>query len=68
MAKAAPKDLITIPRSVWETAETKEDIEDWLQAHNPKLLADLRRIRRDEDLAGKGKSLEDIARQWSINL
>jgi hypothetical protein len=68
MRKVSPKDVIEIPRSVWETAETKEDLEDWLLAHNPKMIAELLRIRRKEDLAGKGRSLEDVARRWNIDL
>jgi hypothetical protein len=68
MKKASTKDMVEIPKSVWETAETKEDLEDWLLANNSKLIAELLRIRREEDLAGKGKSLEDVARRWNIDL
>jgi hypothetical protein len=66
MKKTDAKNVIEIPRGVWETAETKEDIEDWLLAHNPKLIRQLRRIRRHEDLAGQGKTLSDVARRWNI--
>ncbi len=68
MGKAAPKHVVEFPRTVWETAETKEDLEDWLLANNPKFIREMRRIRREEDLAGKGKSLEDVARRWNIKL
>lgn len=53
---------------VWESAETKEELEDWLLAQNPKLIRQLRRIRTDEDAAGKGKPLSEVARRWNINL
>ena len=68
MEKTTPRNVIEIPKEVRETAETKEDMEDWLLARNPELLSQLRRIRRDEDLAGKGKALDDVARQWNITL
>lgn len=68
MKKTEAKSVIEIPRAVWETAETKEDIEDWLLAHNPKLIRQLRRIRRQEDLAGRGKTLSEVARRWNIKL
>jgi hypothetical protein len=59
---------LEIPITIWESAETKEELEDWLLSQNPKLLPQLRRIRRQEDLSGKGESLDDVARQWNINL
>lgn len=68
MKKAETKGVIEIPREVWETAETKEDIEDWLLAHNPRLIRQLRRIKRNEDLAGQGKTLDEVARRWNIKL
>ena len=68
MMKAEAKNVIEIPTVVWETAETKEDIEDWLLAHNPKIVLELLRIRRNEDLAGQGKTLTEVARRWNIKL
>jgi hypothetical protein len=65
MAKSAAKEVVEFPMEVWETAETKEDLEDWLLAHNPKIIRQLRRIRRTEDLAGRGKSLGELARRWN---
>ena len=50
MGKTTPRHVIEIPKEVWKTAETKEDMEDWLLARNPELLSQLRRIWRDEDL------------------
>ncbi len=68
MKKAHAKSVIEIPRGVWETAETKEDLEDWLLSNNPKLIRQLRRIRRHEDLTGQGKKLGEVARRWNIKL
>ena len=68
MKQTGIKESIQIPLGVWETAETKEDLEDWLLAHNPRSIRQLRRIRRQEDLAGRGKTLDEVARQWNIKL
>ena len=67
MSKVA-KDVLEIPTPVWDSAETKEELDDWLLAQNPKLIRQLRRIRTDEDAAGKGKPLSEVARRWNINL
>ena len=68
MKKSEARDVIEIPREVWETVETKEDLEDWLLTYNPTLLKQLRGIRRHEDLAGKGNPLAKVARRWNITL
>ena len=66
--KQAAKNVLEIPRGVWETAETKEDIEDWLLTQNPKLIRQLRRIKRHEDLTGLGTTLGEVACRWNITL
>jgi hypothetical protein len=68
MGKPHNGGVLEIPTTIWESAETKEELEDWLLSQNPKLIRQLRRIRRQEDLASKGKSLDEVARQWHINL
>jgi len=68
MNRVTTKNVLEIPTDVWETAETKEELEDWLLAHNPKLVRQLRRIRREEDLAGRGRPLSEVARRWNIAL
>jgi hypothetical protein len=68
MSRAHNTDILEIPTSIWESAETKEELEDWLLSQNPKLINQLLRIRRVEDLTGKGKSLDEIAKQWDISL
>jgi hypothetical protein len=55
---------IEIPESVLISADSLDDLEDWLAAHNPDFIAELRRIRRDEDLAGRGKDLSEILERW----
>lgn len=68
MKRPASKSVLTIPLQVWETAETKEDVEEWLLAHNRKFIREMRRIRREEHLGGKGRPLEDVAKRWNIAL
>lgn len=53
------KDVITIPLSVWKSAETKEDLEDWLLAHNPEFVKRLREAKR-EVKEGKSVSLDEL--------
>ena len=62
MKAASKPTVLEIPTEVWESADTKEEMEDWLLAHNPKLVRQLRHIRRKEDLSGAGKSLSELAR------
>jgi hypothetical protein len=68
MSKAAIKDVLEIPTGVWESADSKEELEDWLLAHNPKAIQKLRQIRDAEDVTGQGKSLSEVARRWNIKL
>ena len=62
------KGMIEIPEAVWDSAETKEEIEDWLLVNNPKVLRQLRHVRTQEDLAGRGTTLSALARKWNIKL
>ncbi len=48
------------------TAQSLDELDDWLAAHDPGLVAQLRRIRQQEDLAGKGKDLRELLRQCPI--
>jgi hypothetical protein len=57
---------IPIPESVLLSAESLDELEDWLSANDPKFVAEMRRIRKDEDLAGKGKDLGEILKRWPI--
>ena len=57
-------EIITIPISVWESAETKEDPEDWLLAHNPEFVKRMLKAR-EEDLKGEVVSLEEVEKKLS---
>jgi hypothetical protein len=45
---------VEIPIPVLSSVETLDELLDWLTAHNPKIVAELREARAD-DLAGKFK-------------
>ncbi len=53
------KDVITIPLSVWESAETKEDLEDWLLAHNPEFVKRMLEAQKEAE-EGKTVSLDEL--------
>ncbi|MDI6733360.1 MAG: hypothetical protein QME51_09790 [Planctomycetota bacterium] len=53
---------IIFPRSIFETAETKEDLEDWLLSQNPDFIKRMRQARQD-DLDGKGISWTKLKRR-----
>ncbi len=55
---------VEIPESVLISAQSLDDLEDWLAAHDPEFLQQIRRIRNDEDLGEKGKDLEEILKRW----
>jgi hypothetical protein len=55
-------DVITFPVSVFETADTKEDLEDWLLSQNPEFLKKMRKARKD-DIEGKGKDWESLKKE-----
>jgi len=57
---------IAIPESVLLSAQSLDDLEDWLAANDPAFLERMRRIRNDEDLADQGKDLEEILERWPI--
>ena len=45
---------VEIPLKVLESVDTLDELEDWLTAHNPRIMRELKQARRD-DLAGKFK-------------
>ena len=53
---------VTFPLSVFETADTKEDLEDWLLSQNPEFIKKMRKARR-EDISGKGESWGSLKRE-----
>ncbi|MBN2245134.1 MAG: hypothetical protein JW755_04745 [Candidatus Aminicenantes bacterium] len=59
------KESITFPITVFETADTKEDLEDWLLSQNPQFIKKMRKARQ-EDLLGKGKRWESLKKELCI--
>lgn len=64
MAQTAKK-IVEFPLPVFETAENKEELEDWLLARDPDFLHEMKRIKENE--SGKGISLSKAAKKWDIN-
>jgi hypothetical protein len=56
---------VTFPLSVFETADTKEDLEDWLLAQNAEFLKRMRKARQD-DLQGRGKEWKSLKKELCI--
>lgn len=56
---------VTFPISVFETADTKEDLEDWLLSQNPDFIKRMRKSRQD-DLQGKGKDWKLLKKELCI--
>ncbi len=46
-----PKDTVEIPLSVLSSVETLDELQDWLTAQHPQIMAELREARQ-EDIAG----------------
>ena len=55
--KKRKSEVITFPVSIFETANTKEDLEDWLLSQNPEFLKRMKKAKKD-DIGGKGKDCE----------
>lgn len=47
-------ETVEIPTTVLSSVETLDELQDWLTAQNPKVIAELREARQ-QDLAGKFK-------------
>ena len=67
MAKtmSSPK-TIDIPTAVLISAQSLDDLEDWLATKNPEFLERIRSIRRDEDLEETGTDLAELIKRWPI--
>jgi hypothetical protein len=57
---------VEIPQSVMISAQSLDDLEDWLASHDPEFLAGVRRIRNEEDVAGQGKDIAEVLKRWPI--
>lgn len=62
--KTTPE-YVFIPVEVFEAAETLEDLEDWLIAHNEELLARLRRAR-EEHRRGDAKAAAEVRKDLGL--
>lgn len=58
-------EMVTFPLSVFETADTKEDLEDWLSAHDPGFIKKMRKAGKD-DVAGIGKDWKSLKKELCI--
>ena len=56
------KETVSFPLSVFETADTKEDLEDWLLSQDSEFIMKMRKSRQD-DLLGKGKSWQVLKKE-----
>ena len=54
------KETVEIPVSVLSSVETLDELQDWLTAQNPQIMAELREARH-QDLAGEFKLWEPLA-------
>ena len=57
---------VAIPQGVLITAQSLDDLEDWIEANDPDFLGEVRRIRKEEDLAGAGKDIAEVLKRWPI--
>jgi hypothetical protein len=55
-------EVITFPVSVFETADTKEDLEDWLLSQNPEFLKRMKKAKKD-DIEGEGKDWKQLNKE-----
>jgi hypothetical protein len=57
---------VEIPQSILVSAQSLDDLDDWLAANDPEFLGEVRRIRNEEDLAGAGKDIVEVLKRWPI--
>jgi hypothetical protein len=57
---------VEIPQSVLVSANSLDDVEDWIAANDPDFVNEVRRIRKEEDLAGAGKHIAEVLKRWPI--
>lgn len=65
LAAKRKSDVVVFPASVFETADTKEDLEDWLLAQDAAFIKKMRKARKD-DLQGKGKDWGVLKKELCI--
>ncbi len=65
MSLTKKRKTVTFPLSIFETADTKEDLEDWLISQNPGFIQKMRRARKD-DIQNKGKDWISVKKEQCI--
>lgn len=65
MSLIKKRKTVTFPLSIFETADTKEDLEDWLISQKPDFVKRMRRARND-DIQNKGKDWKSIKKEQCI--
>ena len=65
MTLAKKRKTVTFPLAIFETADTKEDLEDWLISRNPDFIKRMRKARKD-DVQGKGRDWESVKKELCI--
>jgi len=58
-------ETVTFPLSVFDTADTKEDLEDWLLSQNYEFIKRMRKARQ-QDIQGKGKDWKSLKKELCI--
>ena len=59
------KETVTFPISVFETADSKEDLEDWLLVQNAELIKKMRNAKQ-ADLSGKGRDWKTLKKELCL--
>jgi len=59
----ATSEKVEIPVAVLESVDTLDELEDWLMAHNPAIMEELRKARQD-DLNGKFRPWKPRHATW----
>ena len=54
--------IVEIPFKVFDTAQTKEELEDWLSAQDADFIKRMKKARKD-DLEGKGKDWSALKKE-----
>ena len=63
--KKRKSEVITFPVSIFETADTKEDLEDWLLSQDPEFLKKMKKAKKD-DIESKGKEWKQLKKELCI--
>jgi len=59
------KEMVTFPISVFETADSKEDLEDWLLVQNAEFIKKMLNAKQ-ADLSGKGRGWKTLKKELCL--